>query len=275
MADAPLIYYVEDDENIRNLTGYALHQAGFKVRAFPDGAGFIEACRTEVPAAVLLDIMLPGEDGLDLLRQLRDDPRTENIPAMMLTAKGTEFDKVCGLDAGADDYLAKPFGMMELVSRVNALLRRAARLQAPSAGAEGAPSPQAASAAPAHPVAEDARGTSAAASPTASPLPDDALAVCGIVLSPAARRVTADGQPVALTLKEFDLLRALMENQGRVLSRDQLLARVWDMQFAGGTRTVDMHVKTLRKKLGAASARAAAAIDTVRGVGYRFNGDAR
>ena len=132
MSKAPLIYYVEDDEHIRDLTAYALHQAGMEVRAFHDGDGLVERCEVEPPDAVLLDIMLPGDDGLVLLQALRGNAATENLPVMMLTAKGTEFDKVVGLDAGADDYLAKPFGMMELISRVNALLRRASR---PSQGA--------------------------------------------------------------------------------------------------------------------------------------------
>lgn len=246
MADKPLIYYVEDDGNIRDLTGYALRQAGFEVRAFPDGTGFVEACRTQPPAAALLDIMLPGDDGLELLRQLRADGRTENIPVMMLTAKGTEFDKVSGLDAGADDYLAKPFGMMELISRVNALLRRAAR--------------------PAAPAAADADRPAA---------PTDALTAGSIVLSPAARSVTAGGADVPLTRKEFDLLRVLLEHKGRVLTREQLLEHVWGTSFVGETRTVDMHVKTLRKKLAAANPGSEEAVDTVRGVGYRLKDSAR
>lgn len=239
MAAPALIYYVEDDEHIRDLTSYALRQAGFEVRAFPDGAGFVEACRAEPPAAALLDIMLPGESGLDLVGQLRANADTENIPVMMLTAKGTEFDKVTGLDAGADDYLAKPFGMMELVSRVNALLRRAAR---PAQGAQQAPA--------------EAAGQ----------------LVCGpIALSPEARTASAAGVELPLTRKEFDLLRVLLENKGRVLTREQLLERVWGVSFVGETRTVDMHVKTLRKKLAAASPGAEEAIGTVRGVGYRLN----
>ncbi|MEY8459825.1 response regulator transcription factor [Eggerthellaceae bacterium 24-137] len=238
MADAPLIYYVEDDGNIRDLTSYALRQAGFEVRAFPDGEGFVEACRAEPPAAALLDIMLPGEDGLSLVARLRGDAATENIPVMMLTAKGTEFDKVSGLDAGADDYLAKPFGMMELVSRVNALLRRAAR---PARGA------------------------------VSSPVVESGQLVCGpVVLTPEARTATAAGVELPLTRKEFDLLRVLLENKGRVLTREQLLDRVWGVSFVGETRTVDMHVKTLRKKLAAAAPGAEETVGTVRGVGYRL-----
>lgn len=248
MEEKALIYYVEDDGNIRDLTSYALRQAGFEVRAFPDGEGFVEACREARPAAVLLDIMLPGTDGLELLRQLRADAATEDVPVMMLTAKGTEFDTVCGLDAGADDYLAKPFGMMELISRLNALLRRAAR---PAVSATPTPTP------------------------TVSALPADALVVGPLVLSPAARSVSADGAEVALTRKEFDLLCCFMENRGRVLTREQLLEQVWGVSFVGETRTVDMHVKTLRKKLAAAAPGAEEALGTVRGVGYRLKDPAR
>ena len=172
-----MIYYVEDDVNIRDLAIYALKQAGFEAQGFPEAGEFFAACKTRVPDLVLLDIMLPGTDGLEILRMIRDDASMKTLPVMMLTAKGTEYDTVCGLDAGADDYLAKPFGMMELVSRVNALLRRAHA-----------------------PAAEDA---------------GDVLASGPIVLTSSAHTVTVDGEPVALTLKEFDLLRALMANEGR------------------------------------------------------------
>lgn len=240
MADAPLIYYVEDDEHIRDLTAYALRQAGMTVRTFPDGEGLVALCAAEPPEAVLLDIMLPGDDGLVLMQALRSQVATEHIPIMMLTAKGTEFDKVVGLDAGADDYLAKPFGMMELISRVNALLRRAAR---PAVVSE---------------------------KPVESVLPGDVLLAGAIALSPSMRAATADGCELSLTRKEFDLLRALLENKGRVLTREQLLDQVWGTSFVGETRTVDMHVKTLRKKLAAAAPGAEEAIGTVRGVGYRL-----
>ncbi|CVH77353.1 DNA-binding response regulator [Rubneribacter badeniensis] len=223
-----MIYYVEDDTNIRDLTVYALRQAGFEAQGFPAAEEFFVACRERLPELVLLDIMLPEVDGLEILHVLRDDPATKSLPVMMLTAKGTEFDTVCGLDAGADDYLAKPFGMMELVSRVNALLRRA-----------GAP---------------------AAAR--------DELTCGPVVLTVSAHTVSVGGQPVALTLKEFDLLRALMQNEGRVLSRRQLLEDVWGVTYVGETRTVDVHVQTLRQKLAAASDGADALIQTVRGVGY-------
>ena len=223
-----MIYYVEDDTNIRDLTVYALRQAGFEAQGFPAAEEFFAACKERLPELVLLDIMLPEVDGLEILHVLRDDPATKRLPVMMLTAKGTEFDTVCGLDAGADDYLAKPFGMMELVSRVNALLRRA-----------GAP---------------------AAAR--------DELSCGSVVLTASAHTVSVDGQPVALTLKEFDLLRALMQNEGRVLSRRQLLEDVWGVTYVGETRTVDVHVQTLRQKLAAAQEGADALIRTVRGVGY-------
>jgi two-component system alkaline phosphatase synthesis response regulator PhoP len=224
-----MIYYVEDDTNIRDLALYALRQSGLEAQGFPDAATFYDALHTRMPDAVLLDIMLPQTDGLQILKRLRDDAQTASLPVMMITAKGTEFDTVSGLDAGADDYLAKPFGMMELVSRVKALLRRA-----------GMPSATA----------------------------NDTL-VCGpLRLSAQAHSVTAGGTPVELTLKEFDLLRNLMANEGRVLSRDQLLEDVWSITYAGGTRTVDVHVQTLRSKLASACSGSDACIKTVRGVGY-------
>lgn len=234
-----MIYYVEDDPNIRELASYALRQAGFEAACFPDAEGFFAACAERVPDLVLLDIMLPGMDGMEILRRLRADGATEHVPVMMLTAKGTEYDKVSGLDAGADDYLAKPFGMMELISRVNALLRRAAR---------------------------PAVGGSAAADA------GDELRGGAIVLSPSRHEVSAGGQPVTLTLKEFELLRVLMANEGLVLTRAQLLEKVWGVTFAGETRTVDAHVKTLRQKLAAACPGADESVGTVRGVGYRFRG---
>lgn len=240
MSHAPLIYYVEDDEHIRDLTSYALHQAGMAVRAFHDGEGLVELCGVEPPDAVLLDIMLPGDDGLVLLQALRNNVATENVPIMMLTAKGTEFDKVVGLDAGADDYLAKPFGMMELISRVNALLRRANRT---SPGAEQS--------------AEEAD-------------PGDLMIAGAIRLSPSTRTAMVAGCELNLTRKEFDLLRVLMEHKGRVLTREQLLEQVWGISFVGETRTVDMHVKTLRHKLADAAPGAEEAVSTVRGVGYRL-----
>lgn len=224
-----MIYYVEDDTNIRDLTIYALKQAGFEAVGFSCAPEFFAACAQRAPRLALLDIMLPETDGIEILKMMRDDPALKHVPVMMLTAKGTEYDTVCGLDAGADDYLAKPFGMMELVSRVNALLRRAGE---PSTAAQ------------------------------------DTVSCGNLVLSVSAHTVEADGVPVELTLKEFDLLRALMQNNGQVLSRSQLLEDVWGMTYAGGTRTVDVHVQTLRQKLGSASPGIEACIQTVRGVGY-------
>ena len=226
-----MIYYVEDDTNIRDLTIYALKQAGFEARGFPRAEPFFEAVKEESPELVLLDIMLPGTDGLEMLKQLREDPETQYLPVMMLTAKGTEYDKVSGLDAGADDYLAKPFGMMELVSRVNALLRRAQTPAVVSA---------------------------------------DGLSVGPITLSVVSHTVTVGGNPVQLTLKEFDLLRELMENEDRVLSRGQLLEAVWGITYVGETRTVDVHIQTLRQKLARAYPGSDSLIITVRGVGYSF-----
>ena len=224
-----MIYYVEDEANIRDLTVYALRQAGYEAAGFAGADEFFVACKQRLPELVLLDIMLPEVSGLEILRMLRDDSATKNVPVMMLSAKGTEFDKVNGLDAGADDYLAKPFGMMELISRVNALLRRAS---APAV------------------------------------VPDDELS-CGCVeLKVSAHVVRAGGVDVALTLKEFDPLHALMTNQGRVLSRSQLLEDVWGMTYIGETRTVDVHIQTLRQKLANACEGADALIHTVRGVGY-------
>ena len=225
-----MIYYLEDDVNIRDLTVYALTQAGYSARGFGDAQELFAALAEETPELVLLDIMLPGIDGLEVLRRLRDDPRSARLPIMMLTAKGTEFDKVVGLNDGADDYLAKPFGMMELIARVGALLRRAAS--------------------PVGPAAELTSGP--------------------IALSAASRTVKVGGEPVDLTRKEFDLLQALLRHPGQVLTRDQLLADVWGIDFAGETRTVDVHVQTLRQKLAAADREASSFIETVYGVGYRL-----
>ncbi len=226
-----MIYYVEDDTGIRDLTVYALKQAGFQARGFAGAAEFFTACKEELPELILLDIMLPEVDGLEILRRLRSDAVTRTIPVMMLTAKGTEYDKVCGLDAGADDYLAKPFGMMELVSRVNALLRRAHVF-------------------------------------SSSESADEELVVGPIVLVDASHTVTVGGVAVALTLKEFDLLHTLMKHKGHVLSRAQLLESVWGITYVGETRTVDVHIQTLRQKLACAMEGADALIVTVRGVGY-------
>lgn len=224
-----MIYYVEDDANIRDLAIYTLRQSGFDALGFPDGDSFFRACSDRAPQAVLLDIMLPGKDGMQILEEIRRSPALCRVPVMMLTAKGSEIDKVTGLDAGADDYLAKPFGMMELVSRVKALLRRT---QPGEAG-------------------ESAR-----------------LQCGGVVLDPEAHKVFADGNVVTLTFKEFALLQELMQSRGHVLTRARLLESVWGWDFAGNTRTVDVHVQTLRQKLSEASADCGSLIETVRGVGY-------
>ncbi len=232
-SEPALVYYVEDDDNIRDLTLYALKQASFEGRGFAHGDDFFAACAQAAPQLVLLDIMLPDTDGLQILARIRADAALRDVPVIMLTAKGTEYDTVTGLDAGADDYLAKPFSMVELISRAKALLRRARR---PALGG------------------------------------NDPLVEGGpIALDAAAHRVTADGSPVELTVKEFELLRVLMQNAGRVLSRAQLFEAVWGSEFMGATRTVDVHMQTLRQKLDRARPDTAALIETVRGVGYRFN----
>ena len=222
-----MIYYVEDDDNIRELVVYTLNQVGLEARGFSCARDFYGAMEQQTPDLVLLDIMLPEEDGLTILRRLRAEAATEEIPVVMITAKDTEFDKVQGLDLGADDYIAKPFGMAELVARVRARLRR--------------------------------RGVKSAT---------DRFEAGDLVLDHRAHAVTVAGQSVALTLKEYDLLHFLMENRGTAFSREQLLNRIWDYSYEGGSRTVDVHIQTLRAKLG----RCGEMIETVRGVGYRFGG---
>lgn len=222
-----MIYYVEDDDNIRELVVYTLSQMGMPARGFVDAQSFYEACEKEMPELILLDIMLPKEDGISILRRLRSDGRTQEVPVIMVTAKGTEYDKVKGLDLGADDYIAKPFGMSELVARVRARLRRVA------------------------------------------PKKDPNLFIAGkLKLDNLAHTVEVDGAEVALTLKEYELLRFMMENQGVAFSREQLLDHIWDYGYAGGTRTVDVHIQTLRAKLGVCGE----LVETVRGIGYRFGG---
>ena len=227
-----MIYYVEDDDNIRGLTLYALHQAGIEAEGFSCDSEFKAAVARRVPDAVLLDIMLPDTDGLEIMKRLRADKETATVPIMMLTAKDTELDKVVALDGGADDYLTKPFSLMELTSRCRALLRRG--------------------------------GMNRAAQES------DVISCMGIVLSPSHRSVTAGGDEVKLTLREFDLLEYLIKKPGVVFSREALLQSVWGWDFDGGSRTVDVHVQTLRQKLG----EYASCIETVRGVGYRFAGSA-
>ena len=234
-----MIYYVEDDPNIADLTMYALRQAGIEVVGFTNADDFEQACIQRLPDAILLDIMLPDKDGLSILRDLRANPATEHIPVMMLSAKSAEIDKVTGIDLSADDYLAKPYGMMELVSRARALLRRASKVQndAPTQPAE------------------------------------DAMLNCGVIkLDQAAHKIWAEDTEVILTPKEFGLLIMLMENQNHVLSRAQLLEHVWEWSFTDNTRTVDVHVQTLRQKLGEVSSLAASQVETIRGIGYTLRG---
>lgn len=223
-----MIYCVEDDDNIRELVIYTLETTGLKAQGFAEGTSFMEALAFDTPELVLLDIMLPGEDGMELLHKLKNSSKTKDIPVIMVTAKGAEYDKVIGLDSGADDYVTKPFGMMELVSRIKAVLRRAGKI------------------------------------------PDKAdLEVAGVKINVKKHEVTVDGKPVTLTLKEFELLERLMLNQNIVLTRDQLLEDIWGYDFDGETRTVDVHVRTLRQKLGEKGSM----IETVRGVGYRIGGN--
>lgn len=220
-----MIFCVEDDGNIRELVIYTLETTGMHAQGFENGKSFFAALEGELPELVLLDIMLPGEDGMAILKRLKSNERTKDIPVIMLTAKGSEYDKVMALDGGADDYVVKPFGMMELLSRIKAVLRRAK----PQGGKE-----------------EHAYGA--------------------ISLDKKKHEVMVEGKPVVLTLKEFEMLAYLLENRNIVLTRDQLLEKIWGYDFDGETRTVDVHVRTLRQKLG----KAGECIETVRGVGYRI-----
>ena len=222
-----MIYIVEDDENIREMESYALKNSGYEVRGLCCGEELSAALGEALPELIILDIMLPGEDGLTLLRRLREDEATRRVPVMMVTAKTTELDKVRGLDMGADDYLSKPFGIMEMVSRVKALLRRASA-DAPRSGS--------------------------------------VLEYGGIRLEDSSRRVTVNGSPVELTYKEYELLKFFLTNPDVVMPRDRILSEVWGFDYEGESRTVDMHIKTLRQKLGGAGS----AIKTIRSVGYKL-----
>lgn len=221
-----MIYCVEDDAAIRELEVYALTAAGFEARGFVDGDSFWHALDEQLPALVILDVMLPDTDGLTLLKRLRAGARTAQLPVMMASAKGTEYDKVLGLDSGADDYIAKPFGMTELVSRVRALLRRSGE----------------------------------------APPKSEMLRLGNLIIDDGAHRVTVSGEEILLTNKEYQTLYTLMRHAGQVFTRDKLLNAVWGYDFDGETRTVDVHMRSLRQKLGAAGAM----VETVRGVGYRI-----
>lgn len=220
-----MIYCVEDDAGIRDLMIYTLQASDLQAKGLPDADAFWAAMEKEKPKLILLDIMLPGEDGISILKKLKAQSTTADIPVIMATAKGTEYDKVIGLDLGADDYLAKPFGMMEMVSRVKAVLRRAYKDEK-----------------------------------------TEIVAVGKLTLNPQTHTVKADGEKVILTLKEFELLHKFMRHPGRVYSREQLFSDIWGADYVGETRTVDVHIGTLRTKLGECGEY----IDTVRGVGYRL-----
>ncbi|HIQ63653.1 MAG: response regulator transcription factor [Christensenellales bacterium] len=220
-----MIWCVEDDAAIRDIEVYTLQSTGFEARGFADGDSFWEALEKEKPSLVILDVMLPGGDGVELLRRIRATAGLAELPVIMATARGTEYDKIQSLDLGADDYIVKPFGVMELVSRVKAVLRR---YQQPAAVQE--------------------------------------LRMGGLVVRPDERVVTVDGVRIQLTYKEFELLRLFMARPGIAFTRDQLLSDVWGVDHVGETRTVDMHIRTLRQKLGPYGN----LIETVRNVGYRM-----
>ena len=225
MSGSPLIYCVEDDDSIRELICYALKSGGYQAEGFAESGDFWRRMEENTPRLVLLDIMLPGEDGMQLLHKMKNDAAQRNIPVIMLTAKTTELDKVAGLDAGADDYITKPFSVLELLSRVRAVLRRS------------------------------------------QPTGAETLSCGEVTMDPLRRTVISCGHPVELTYKEFELLCYMMRNCDIVLSRTRLMENVWGFDFEGESRTVDMHIKTLRQKLGAGGS----IIKTVRGVGYKVS----
>ena len=222
-----MIWCVDDDNTIRDIEVYTLTQTGFDAKGFADGVSMLEALKTEKPELIVLDIMLPGKDGVEVLKEIRSNPETRKIPVIMATAKGTEMDKIQGLDTGADDYLVKPFGVMEMVSRIKAVLRR---------------------------CEPDGK--------------EEVLSIGEITLSDKEHLVTVNGEKVVLTFKEFEILKLFMSNPGIVFSRDKLLSEVWGIDYLGESRTVDMHIKTLRQKLGDAGT----IIETVIGVGYKMEG---
>lgn len=222
-----MIFCVEDDNNIRELMVYTLETTGFMAQGFEDGASFMKALAFETPELILLDIMLPGEDGLALLKKLKWSSKTKDIPVIMVTAKGSEYDKVVGLDSGADDYVTKPFGMMELIARIKAVIRR---------------------------VKDDSKSRVITHGP--------------ICLDLDKHIVMVNGERVVLTLKEFELLERLAKKPGIVVTRDALLSEIWGYDFDGETRTIDVHVRSLRQKLGDVGE----LIETVRGIGYKLGG---
>lgn len=224
-----MIWCVEDDESIREIEIYTLNQTGFEARGFSDGKAFFDALEDEKPQLIILDIMLPDMDGVEILKRLKSSENTKHIPVIMATAKGMEYDKVQSLDLGADDYLVKPFGMMEMISRVNAVMRRCS---------------------PKTPEQKNLKNGS-------------------ISLNSDTHTVTVNGRRVILTLKEYGLLKLFLANKGMVFSRDRLLDKIWETEYGGETRTVDVHIKSLRKKLGECGS----LIETVRGVGYRMEAE--
>ena len=223
-----MIWCVDDDNTIRDIEVYTLEQTGFEARGFADGVSMLEALKTEIPELIILDIMMPEMDGLQVLAKLRSETAYKDIPVIMATAKGTEMDKIGGLNSGADDYLVKPFGVMEMVARVKAVLRRTAK--------------------------EEATG---------------GITVGNITLKETEHKVITNGEKVELTHKEFEMLKLFLQNPNMVFSRDKLMSEIWGMDYIGETRTVDMHIKTLRHKLGKAGGQ----IKTVIGVGYRLESE--
>ena len=220
-----MIWIVDDDSTIRDIEVYTLNTAGFEATGFPGGGPMLEALKTQMPELIVLDIMMPGDDGITILKKLRGNPSTKDIPIIMATAKGTEMDMITGLDTGADDYLVKPFGIMTLVSRLKAVLRRCGKQKA-----------------------------------------DTLLSAHGIVMDTENHEVRVYGEDVELTKKEFAILHLFLQHPGKVYTRENLMSEVWGEEYLGESRTVDMHIKTLRQKLGDASG----CIKTVVGIGYRM-----
>lgn len=220
-----MIWIVDDDSTIRDIEVYTLNTTGFEAKGFPGGGPMFEALKTETPELIVLDIMMPGDDGITILKKLRSNPSTKDIPIIMATAKGTEMDMITGLDTGADDYLVKPFGIMTLVSRIKAVLRRCGKQKS-----------------------------------------DTLLSAHGIVMDTESHEVRVYGEYVELTKKEFAILLLFLRSPGKVYTRENLMSEVWGAEYCGESCTVDMHIKTLRQKLGEASG----CIKTVVGIGYRM-----